>query len=88
MEAKKYLLEVEASPITKNNERIQYLCSIMEAFLYKVSIKYNNVALLKTSYQKIINNGQIQHSKQQAVLYYFDSSKDSNDFFYLDPRVW
>lgn len=88
LEAKKYLLEVEASPITKNNERIQYLCSIMEAFLYKVSIKYNNVALLKTSYQKIINNGQIQHSKQQAVLYYFDSSKDSNDFFYLDPRVW
>ncbi len=87
-EAKKYLLEAEASPIMKNDERIQYLCSMIESFLYKVPMSYKNSELSGTSYQTIIDNSQCPRIKQKAVLYCMYQDKNSNACFYLDPRVW
>ena len=72
----------------KNDERIQYLCSMIESFLYKVPMSYKNSELSGTSYQTIIDNSQCPRIKQKAVLYCMHQDKNSNACFYLDPRVW
>lgn len=53
--AQSRLMEVEASIIMRNDERSKYLCSIINAILYKEPICYENTALLGTSYQKMID---------------------------------
>lgn len=53
--AQSYLIEAEAHIIMRNDERVKYLCSIINAFLYKEPISYENTALLGTSYQKMID---------------------------------
>lgn len=53
--AKSSLMEAEASIIMRNDERAKYLCSIINAFLYKEPICYENTALVGTSYQKMID---------------------------------
>lgn len=54
-DARKYLMETEASIIMRNDERVKYLCSIINAFINKEAVCYENTALLGTSYQKMID---------------------------------
>lgn len=54
--AKKCLMEAEASMILRNDERVKYLCSIINAVLDDEAICYKNAALLGTSYQKNIDH--------------------------------
>ncbi|MDE6434627.1 MAG: hypothetical protein K2L07_10425 [Lachnospiraceae bacterium] len=54
--AKSCLMEVEANTFMRNDERVKYLCSIINAVLYKEPICYENTALWGTSYQKMIDH--------------------------------
>lgn len=57
--AKSCLMEAEANIIMRNDERSRYLCSTINAFLYKEPICYDNTALLGTSYQKMIDHASL-----------------------------
>ena len=54
--AKKCLIEAEAHIIMRNDERVKYLCSIINAILHNEPISYENAALSGTSYQKMIDH--------------------------------
>lgn len=56
LKAKRFLMEGEANTIMRNDERTKYLCSIINAVLYKEPINYENTALWGTSYQKMIDD--------------------------------
>lgn len=84
-EALQHLLEAESPPIMKHDKRVQYLCSMISAFLYKEPVTYDNMALAGTSYQKIINNMQTNYNEINATLY---NIKTSTLSYSLDPRVW
>ena len=49
-------MEVESNIIMRNDDRTKYLCSIINAVLYKEPISYENTALWGTSYQKMIDH--------------------------------
>ena len=83
--AKNYLLEAEAPSMMKNNERVKYLTSMINSFLYKEPIYYENTTLEGTSYQYIIDNIQLNYKQSKAELYVFGKKGNT---FYLDPRVW
>lgn len=57
--AKSCLMEAEANIIMQNDERVKYLCSIINAILYNEPVCYENTALLGTSYQKMIDHAQL-----------------------------
>ncbi len=54
--AQSCLMEAEANIMMRNDERVKYLCSIINAVLNKENIYYENIALEGTSYQKVINH--------------------------------
>ena len=54
--AQSCLIEAEAHVIMRNDERVKYLCSIINAILHNEPISYENAALSGTSYQKMIDH--------------------------------
>lgn len=83
--ARKSLLEAEASAVMQNDERVKYLCSILGSFLYKEAVTYENGTLADTSYQKILDNNKINYNHSKVGIY---NIENSDTMFYLDPRAW
>lgn len=84
-DARRCLMEAEAPDMMKNDERIKYLCSIVEAFLYKEPIQYKNASLEGTSYGKILKHGEKNVLSQHVKLY---NDNENEAAYLLDPRAW